>query len=169
MDTKYWCGLIKAQSGLSDAQIETALEMVDPTGRNFNRWLNGKRAMTHDSIKSVITKARRAGLLTSKKSFGSHAEASAEQRAGAGSEGRASANLEATLVAVRDMHKAKREFLEAAMKLQASCISAERLGIDVLDLFNGELIESETRSRSISEVAGDLAAAYFFDGRLFTL
>ena len=84
-DTRYWAGLIRAQSGLSDAQIESLLGYADPNGRNFNRWRTGKRAMSHDAIQLLVQKARKIGLLSTPRSLRRHRGSAAESRASANS------------------------------------------------------------------------------------
>jgi hypothetical protein len=169
-DTLYWCGLIKAQSGLSDAQIEVKLDLVvDPTGRSFNRWLTGKRAMSHDDIQKVVRRARKVGLLRTRKSLGTHLESALEQRASAGEQiqERASGHLAEAMKAVRDLHAAKRSLNEAAAHLQACIKQAESRGLDVMQLSEGELRGTDVRS--LARQVDDLAAGYFLHGKLHSL
>lgn len=168
-DTLYWCGLIKAQSGLSDAQIEVKLGFNDPSGRNFNRWLTGKRSMSHDNIQNVVRNARKVGLLSGRKNLGTHLGLALERRACAGEQvrERASNNLAETMKTVRDLHAAKRSLDEAAAHLQTCIKRAEDRGLDVMQLSKGELEAAD--AQSLARRISDLAAAYFFDGKLHSL
>lgn len=169
-DTLYWCGLIKAQSGLSDAQIEVKLDLVvDPTGRSFNRWLTGKRAMKHDDLQTLVRRARKVGLLTTRRGLGTHLESASEERARAGEQvqTRASSHLAESMKAVRDLHAAKRLLNEAVAELQTCIQKAEGCGVDVMQLSEGELREIDVRF--LAQQIDELAAGYFFHGKLHSL
>ncbi len=170
-DTVFWCGLIKAQSGLSDAQIETKLELVvDPNGRSFNRWLNGKRAMTHNDIQKVVRRAREVGLLKQKKQLGSYLEAAIERRAGVSETGRASDNLQKTLKSLRELHEAKRALDQAALDFQKAAAVAADHGVEIFDTIKeapdscpDELLE-HCNIDAISTRVSEIASWYFFEG-----
>lgn len=58
-DTLFWCGqILTLNPSLSDAEIEYRLKQTDPTGRNFQRWRTGKRAMSADQLQKVLESAR---------------------------------------------------------------------------------------------------------------
>lgn len=134
LDTVYWCGLIKSQSGLSDAQIEKQLDLgVDPSGRKFNRWLNGVRAMSHDQIQIVVRRAREVGLLGSRKNLCTHFDSAAERRASVNSSHRASTELLETMKAISELHKARRILNEAVLNFQNAAVAASRHGVEIFD------------------------------------
>jgi hypothetical protein len=178
-DTLYWCGLIKAQSGLSDAQIEVKLNLVvDPTGRSFNRWLTGKRAMSHDKIQEVVKKARKVGLLGARRSLGTHLESASEQRACAGEQqkGRASEHLAKAMTSVRELHEARRALDKAAIVFQNAATAAGEHGVDIFDTITAaqlsppddELLEG-CQIEGISKKISEIASWYFFQGVAHTL
>lgn len=177
-DTLYWCGLIKAQSGLSDAQIEVKLDLVDdPNGRNFNRWLTGERTMSQDQVQIVVKKAREVDLLSPspRKRLGTHAEFALEQRAGEHSPNRASDDIQKTLRTVRDLHKAKKALMKVALAFQHSVAAAEKVGVDVFDMISNapdggfEAMLETTEIQSISERVGGIASWYFLNGQAYSI
>lgn len=187
-DTMYWCGLIKATSDLTDLQIEEKLETagltkrqlekrraaesyVPPNGRNFNRWLRGKRAMSHDSISKLVVKAREVGLLPLKSNLGTHATAAMEARAMVGSNNKATDELLATLKSVRELHEARRTLDNAARVFQNAAAAAGKHGVDIFDTITAaqssgpddELLEG-CQIEGISKRISEIASWYFFQG-----
>jgi hypothetical protein len=141
-DTMYWCGLAKAHSGLSDAEIEHRVSnlaglnskqikarlksVVYPSGRNFNRWLNGKRSMNHDAIQLFVNNARKVGLLPQRKMLQSHLDLALERRALPTSSTSAKFHLKTVFQSLKELHAAKRELNEAALKFQKCAINANK-------------------------------------------
>lgn len=172
LDTVYWCGLIKAQSGLSDAQIEKKLNLyVDPTGRKFNRWLNGVRVMTHDQIQTFVRCARKVGLLKSRGHFGSHLDAAAEYRADLKLLTRPSSELSKTLKAIRELHEARRVLDDAVQNFQNVAVALTKQGVDIFDTikeapdsFPDDLLEP-CNIDAISTRVSEIASWYIFEGR----
>ena len=172
-DTMHWCGLIKAHSGLSDAAIEENLALgLNPTGRNFNRWLTGKRAMSHSYLQTVVKKAREEGLLRPRKSLSTLLEVGIEERAGQTLKMRASENLEEALSSIHKLHTAKRALNQAAKLFQeAAAAAAGKYDVEIFDTIKDvpgycpdELLES-TDTDSIAERIGEIASWYLFQGR----
>lgn len=191
-DTMTWCFLIKAQSGLTGIEIEERLEpagltkreleerragknYVPPTGRNFNRWLSGERAMNHDSLQLFVKNAREVGLLPRRKMLGSHVDGALEARAGAGKSSRASDDLQQVLKSIRELHAAKRALSRAAALFQNAVIAAEKHGVDIFDTIidtpgacPDSLLEG-TNACEISNRIGEIASWYFFEGLTHSL
>lgn len=191
-DTLTWCHLIKAQSGLTGLEIEERLEpagltkreleerraqpkYVPPTGRSFNRWLSGERAMSHSSLQLFLWKAREVGLLASRKMLGSHSDWALEDRAGVGKSSRASDDLQQVLNSIRDLHVAKRALSQAAGLFQNAVIAAEKHGVDIFDTIidtpgacPDSLLEG-TNACEISNRIGEIASWYFFEGLTHSL
>lgn len=192
-DTMYWCDLIKSISGLTDIQIEEKLEpagltkrqladrragtkYVPPSGRNFNRWLRGERAMSHDSISILLVKAREVGLLPLRKNLGTHATAAIEARAMVGSKNKATDELLATLKSVRELHEARRSLDNAARVFQNAAAVAEKHGVDIFDSITAaqsscpddESFEG-CKIEGISKKISEIASWYFFQGVALTL
>lgn len=167
LDTMYWCGVIKAASGLSDSHIEEKLEHADPTGRNFNRWLTGKRAQSHDSIQLMVKKARKVGLLPPRKSLGTHKTAALEGRAMASSNEKATAALVKSMAAIRELHEARRALDQAAQAFQAAARAAEKHRVDIFDTINDTPARDDLEAchtESISKRISEIASWYFFNG-----
>ena len=187
-DTMYWCGLAKAHSGLSDAEIEhrvfnlaglnskqisTRLKSVPyPSGRNFNRWLNGKRSMNHDAIQLFVKNARDVGVLPKRKRLRSDLEIAVENRAlPIDSEG-AKSRLKSVLQSLKELHAAKRELNEAALKFQKCAINANKTAcISIFD--NSAIVENageefdtlnELDLKLITERVSSICNWYIFNG-----
>lgn len=182
-----WCLLVKAQSGLTGIEIEERLEpagltkrqleerragenYVPPTGRNFNRWLTGERAMNHDSLQLFVKHAREVGLLSRRKMLGSHVDGALEARAGADKSTRASDDLQQVLKSIRELHAAKRALSQAAALFQNAVTAAEKHGVDIFDTIKDtpgacpETLLEHTNAREISNRVGEIASWYFFEG-----
>lgn len=191
-DTLTWCHLIKAQSGLTGLEIEERIEpagltkreleerrahpnYAPPTGRSFNRWLSGERAMSHSSLQLFLWKAREVGLLEGRKMLGSHFDWALENRAGVGKSTRASDDLQQTLKSLRELHAAKRALNQAAVVFQNAVTAAEMHGVDVFDTIRDttgacpDSLLEHTNANEISNRIGEIASWYFFEGLTHSL
>lgn len=178
-DTMFWCSLISNYSKLTDREIEQKIEFAGlseseiescrslekynshggPTGRQFNRWRNGKERMDHHQLKHFIENAKIVGLLPNR-NFGSDWSRHMENtHSGATVKN----NILLASQALKALHDAKQELAKAATRFEIAAMAAEENGVHIFDtvLPNSniscdaplEIVDASTISKRISEIA----------------